>query len=793
MAKKDKKTKEEKRVEEFFPIDEEDLKSTVLKSEKRPPAKKEELAKMVVEKVNRGSLQDTFAEEQVKPQKAKKYSRKSFKKPKGKINGFNSKSKISSRDFTPSKISLKKGGAELIITEKPQAALKISSALGRADKKTVKGVSYYEVNRNGKEIYVACAVGHLFTLTQKERRTGFPVFDIAWQPNFLARKSDFTKRYYDVILSLAKKAGSITVATDYDVEGEVIGLNIVRHLCGQNDASRMKFSTLTPAELNKAYEDKSSSLDWGQAIAGETRHYLDWMYGINLSRALMSAIKSTGRFRIMSIGRVQGPALNLIVQKEKEIMAFKPKPYWQIFITVKNSHVLELKHIKDIFKKSELSKFDNLRGKIGIAKTEKKKEVLPPNPPFNLTTLQTEAYKFYGITPSKTLQAAQSLYLSGLISYPRTSSQKLPPSIGYKEILEKLALRFKAKHLLKREKPVEGAKTDPAHPSIYPTGEFQELSGDEEKIYSLIVKRFLSLFCEDAVIDKKKISVDVDGLLFTTTGSAISKKAWMEIYPSKLKEVEIPDLKGEVKVINLKVEEKETQPPRRYSPASIISELEKRNLGTKATRSSILETLYDRGYVKDQSIEATSLGISLIETLEKYSPVIIDEKLTRSFEDSMGSIQGAKGGLEDKSKKIIEKAKETITHISKDFEKNEKRIGEELVNATDSLREQLKEQNKLRLCPKCRKGNLIINYSKKTRRYFVACDAYPECKNTYSLPPNGLIKKADKNCEECGYPMVMRLSKGKKPWTFCFNPECETNKARVEEYRKKKEEENNNS
>ena len=146
-------------------------------------------------------------------------------------------------------------------------------------------------------------------------------------------------------------------------------------------------------------------------------------------------MKTTGKFRIMSIGRVQGPALHLIVDKEKQIQAFKPEPYWQVFIKIKG-HELELKHNKDIFDKAELKNFENLIGKTAKASTKKTEQILPPNPPFNLTTLQTETYKFHGITPSKTLRAAQSLYLSGLISYPRTSSQKLPSSVDYKSILE---------------------------------------------------------------------------------------------------------------------------------------------------------------------------------------------------------------------------------------------------------------------------------------------------------------------------------------------------------------------
>jgi len=771
MLKKQKISREEKIAKEYFPIDEDDLKKSIEIPIKNSKEKIKSTVEKEYKKPDRTSLE-----------KIEKVPKRKYKKRKKTPNKTKSKVK-----YTPPKISLKKEGYELIITEKPQAATKIASALGKSERKNFKGISYYEVKRNGKKIIVACAVGHLFTLKQNNSGSNIPIFDIGWVPNYLVIKKDFTKKYYDTLLKIAKDAGSLTVATDFDIEGELIGLNVVRFICNQKDANRMKFSTLTTNELNKSYEDKSKNINWGQAIAGETRHYLDWFYGINLSRALMNAIKTTGKFRIMSIGRVQGPTLNLIVQKEKKIQEFKPEQYWQVFIKVKNSHILELKHNKDIFNKSELSKFNNLKEKTAQAETKKSEKNSPPNPPFNLTTLQIEAYKFYGITPSNTLRVAQSLYLAGLISYPRTSSQKLPESIDYKTILKKLARGYNVEKLITKQKPIEGKKSDPAHPSIYPTGNKQILSGDEENIYNLIVKRFLSLFCNNAIIENKTVNVKVNGLIFSAKGSVIIKKAWMEIYPSKLKENKIPDLKGEVKIINTRTEEKETQPPKRYTPASIISKLEKSNLGTKATRAAILETLYNRGYIKEKSIEATPLGMSLISTLEKYSPIIIDEKLTRSFENEMESISTAKKNFVEKEKKVIEKAKDTITKISEDFEKNEKKIGKELLIANLELREQQKIENTLTQCPKCNKGNLAITYSKKTRRHFVACDAYPECKTTYSLPPNGFIKKTEKICEKCGFPILISLRRGKRPWEFCFNSECPTNKERIEEYRKKRE------
>ena len=805
MNPKQKKTREENAVESHFIVNKEDVKHATEKSVKEQIVDKKYILKNVTEKLIKENVQNVVSIE-------KEYSaptKKRFEKiePEIKIKNKSNKKNLKTKTakYVPPKISLNKTGYELIITEKPQAALKIANALGKTIQKDLNKVPYYEVNRNGKEIIVGCAVGHLFTLKQNSSAKQIPSFDISWTPNYLARKKDFTKRYYDTILKLIKNASSLTIATDYDTEGEVIGMNVMKYLCNQQDASRMKFSTLTKEELENSYENKSAHINWGQAIAGETRHYLDWFYGINLSRALMEAIKTTGKFRIMSIGRVQGPALNMIVQKEKEIQGFKSEIYWQVFITIDDGiKGLELKHNKDIFAlegdpraKKELDKFSNLSGKKAKVETKKTEQKLPPPFPFNLTNLQTEAYKFYGITPSRTLQIAQSLYLAGLISYPRTSSQKLPASIGYDKILNQLAEEFKAKKLITRKIPIEGEKSDPAHPSIYPTGNKQILSGEEKKIYELIVKRFLSLFCDDAIIDNKTVTAEINGLKFSVKGQVIRKKSWLEIYPSKLKEEKIPDVNGDVEILNSRTEQKETQPPRRYSPASIISELEKRNLGTKSTRSSILETLYDRNYIEGQSIRATSFGISLIESLEKYSPIIIDEKLTHDFENNMKEIEkiypsdenkktGLNKKLLEKEQDIIDKSKKIITTIAKDFKKNEKKIGEELIDASIKFREQQKIDNALIKCPKCNSGNLAINYSKKNRRFFVACNAYPNCKNTYSLPPNGVIKKIEpaKICEECNYPMVMRLSKGKRPWIFCWNPKCKTNA----EWIKKREE-----
>lgn len=700
------------------------------------------------------------------------------------------KSRKIKRPTAKARISSPERDSILIITEKPQAAQKIAYALSaNPSKKTENRASYFELSRNNEKILVASAVGHLFNLTYVKGQKGWPVFNIEWVPSFKSKNASFTKVYYDLLKKLSKRAKDFVIATDYDIEGEVIGWNVLRFICDKKTAKRMKYSTLTKNELINSYENSLPTPDWGQAYAGETRHILDWLYGINLSRALMSAIKTSGSFKILSIGRVQGPALKIIVDREKEISVFKSEPYWEVIALSNN---LEFKHPKDIFKKSELDKFKDI--KEADAETKDTEETINPPTPFDLTSLQREAYRHHGISPSQTLSIAQKLYLDGLISYPRTSSQKIPDSIQPKNILKALEKHFpQYTKIASRSKPIEGKKSDPAHPSIFPTGDFKIMDGSEQKLYNLIVKRFISAFSPDALTANRRIKLtakekDEEGkpITFTTSGLKVLEKGWTQVYPAKMEERDIPKINGNVKIDEIKSIEKETQPPKRYTPTSLITILEKKNLGTKTTRSLIIETLFNRGYLEGQSIKATPLGIRLIETLEKHSPIIINEDLTRKMEDEMEKILLSKSNFENMKKEVISKAEHIITDISKDFKSKEPQIGKELSEGIADLRKAEQENNTLITCPTCNAGNLRILYSRKTQRSFVACSNYPNCKQTYSLPPNSLIKKSDKACEECAFPKLLSIKKGKRPWIFCFNTKCPTNIKRREEYEAKK-------
>ncbi len=663
----------------------------------------------------------------------------------------------------------KTGTYELIITEKPQAALKIAYALADTTpaKKVLNGVPYYELKCKGKNVIVACSVGHLFSLASLEK--GWPIFNVEWLASYKL-KNDFTRKYYSVIASLVRNAGSFMIATDYDVEGELIGYNILRYILKQEDARRMKFSTLTKEDILNAYDNSLPSIEWGFALSGETRHILDWFYGINFSRALMNALSKAGRFRIMSVGRVQGPALAFVVSKEKQIRNFKPHAYWQVYIVVADADnkKVELKYEKDIIKQVELAKFHKLKGKNAVAKTEKSMQRIMPGFPFDLTTLQLEAYRLHGFSPSRVLRTSQELYLTGLISYPRTASQKLPPSISYKNIIKKLSKHTELVRYISRDKPLEGKKQD-AHPAIFPTGEVGKLTEEQKKIYDLIVKRFIACFCQDALIENKKITVVIDSLKFIANGLSIKEKGWMNVYKARLQERELPDINGNVEIKEIRIEEKQTQPPHRYSQASLVAELARKNLGTKATRALIIDTLYERGYIKNEPIEATPFGMVLIDTLEKEAPVIVDENLTRHFESELQKIEKAK----EKKKlqeKILDESKKVIINISERLKQKQEQIGKELIKGYEDLEKSVAEQARIMKCPECKEGWLVVRKNRQGRQ-FLACNKYPECKKTFSLPPYGLIKKSDETCK-CGFPILMAINKGRKPWKFCFNPAC---------------------
>ena len=273
--------------------------------------------------------------------------------------------------------------------------------------------------------------------------------------------------------------------------------------------------------------------------------------------------------------------------------------------------------------------------------------------------LQREAYRLFKLGPGYTLAIAEKLYLQALISYPRTSSQKLPPSIGYGKIISGISAIGSYGNLTSmllskgRLAPNEGRMTDPAHPAIYPTGVApRKLSGLEFKVYDLIVKRFLATFGDPAVSRRTDVAIDVNGHVFKAEGRSPVYDGWMIFYKPyvSLERLEVPELrKGDlVKNLGIDMEEKFTQPPYRYNQASLLAKMEQEKIGTKATRADIIATLFKRGYIASgrAGMEVTGLGLAVIDSMRAFVPAIVSTGLTRTMEEQLELVeQGSAAGV----------------------------------------------------------------------------------------------------------------------------------------------------
>jgi len=676
----------------------------------------------------------------------------------------------------------------LIVAEKPTAAERIAKALDKKNKpqkRKERGVPYFVAERDRK-IVVVPALGHLYTVTQEGRKSRYPVFNFKWAPRYLIEKgAKQTKVWIETISKLALDADVFIDACDYDIEGSLIGYTILNYACGKADvAKRMKYSTLTKAELEQAYEHPLPTLDFNLIEAGRARHEIDWLYGINLSRALTSAVKRvSGRYATLSTGRVQGPTLRFLVLRENAIACFVPTPYWTITAEVEiQDKIYEAEYEKKtIENKIEAEAIvAACKGKTGnIAKIEKKTFRQNPPVPFDLGTLQSEAYRLFGYNPRRTANLAERLYLDALISYPRTSSQKLPPTINYKSILAGLRKESGYRKLtsellgLEKLKPKEGKKEDPAHPAVYPTGNLPErkLSAPERKLWDLIVRRFMAVFGNPATKQSMKTEIDVNGHRFFLLGRRILKEGWMRFYKPYVRfdEVLLPDLKegDKVKVEKIILEDKFTKPPPCYNPSSILKKMEKEGIGTKATRADIIQTLYNRKYIVEESIKVTELGQSVTEILQKHASTVTSVKLTHELEARMQRIQNN----EEKREKVLAEVIERLKPVLEKLKSQEETIGQAL---SEAVRQARLQERIIGDCPSCETGKLMILRSRKTGKRFVGCTNYFKngCTTSFPLPQLGTVKPTGRNCSACGWPTVIVVRKGKRPWNLCLNPTC---------------------
>ncbi len=675
----------------------------------------------------------------------------------------------------------------LVVCEKPDGARRIAQALGDPKESRPNGISVFDVTSNGRDYKVCTALGHLYGLTDATKnRSVYPVLDLEWTPVANPRAAKAIK----VISELSKGASAFVHACDYDQEGEVIGHSILQHACGNKYemARRAKFSTLTDEEIRESFDNLARS-NSGLAEAGRSRHMLDFIYGVNMSRALARSLKSTSKYRNLSIGRVQGPTLAFVVDRELEIKLHVPVPYWTIAVQFeKNNQTFfaqyEKPKVETLLEAKSI--VDACVGMDGtLAGVIENRVVLRPPAPFNLGDLQREAYRLFKLSPGYTLAIAEKLYLHALISYPRTSSQKLPRSIGYSKIISsiskiesytRLASMVFSKGCLM---PSDGRMSDPAHPAIYPTGVAprQKLSGLEFKVYDLIVKRFLATFGDPAISRHTDISIDLNHHAFKAEGKMPVYEGWMVFYKPyvRLEQRDLPELHKDDAVRNLGVEmeEKFTQPPYRYNQASLLARMEHEKIGTKATRADIIATLFKRNYISSgkSGIEAADLGFAIIDSMREFMPVIVSTSLTRSMEEQLELVEERSAD----SVSVIEQAVDNLIESLASFMEKEADIGTRIGDAVSA---DSKRAATIGPCPVCKRGQLRIIKSYKTRKRFVGCSNYlVGCKATAPLPQKGLIKTGGRACPECGWPVVgVIFARRAKQWKICINMQCPSRK-----------------
>ncbi len=664
---------------------------------------------------------------------------------------------------------------KMVISEKNIAARRIAYILSAGTVKNLHlgKIPVYEFTKNNELWKVIGLKGHIISL---DYPSGFNQWTkIA--PHELIDVEPLKKVSEKGIASalktlVADTTPTLIVATDFDREGELIGVEVVDLLKSYNnnitDIKRARFSAITPYEINMAF-DNLTDVDYNLASAGEARQVIDLVWGAVLTRFISLASRRLGK-DFLSIGRVQSPTLAILVEREKEIKSFISKPYWQIDAHLKNEKPFDVTHEKKIFREEQPAQeiYQKVKDAKDAVLVEMKKEVrheIPPSP-FNTTTF-IQAASYLGFSAARAMSVAEELYMMGLTSYPRTDNTVYPPSLNLSGILQKLTASPFSKEVQEvvtdgRKFPTRGKLQTTDHPPIHPVDvPTKKLSAEQEAVYELICRRFLATLAKDAVSETTEVFFDIDGEKFSTNGYRLVEPHWRHIYTYfKEKRKILPELtQGEtVDVIKITLKEDHTKPPERYSQGSLIAKMEQLMLGTKSTRHEIISKLYGRKYVQGNTPTPTSTAIAVVDALINCD--VTKTTMTAQLENDMNEIADGKKTLTD----TVKESRDMLTIVMKELEP-------EKDNIKNNIRNAIKEQNTIGTCPKCGKP-LVVRVSKQKRKRFVGCTGYPDCKNTYSLPQNGGLIMTTKLCDACQSPIVRITMKGKRAWDLCINPEC---------------------
>ncbi|GAA7073073.1 type I DNA topoisomerase [Helicobacter pylori] len=668
-----------------------------------------------------------------------------------------------------------------------------------------------------KNYEVIASKGHVRDLSKFA--LGIKIDETGFTPNYVVDKDH--KELVKQIIELSKKASTTYIATDEDREGEAIGYHVACLIGGKLESyPRIVFHEITQNAILNALKTPRQ-IDMSKVNAQQARRFLDRIVGFKLSSLISSKITKG-----LSAGRVQSAALKLVIDREKEIRAFKPLTYFTLdayfephleaqLISYKGNKLKAQELIDE--KKAQEIKNELEKESYTISSIVKKSKKSPTPPPFMTSTLQQSASSLLGFSPTKTMSIAQKLYegvatpqgVMGVITYMRTDSLNIA-----KEALEEARnkiLKDYGKDYLPPKAKVYSSKNknaQEAHEAIRPTSIILEpnalkdyLKPEELKLYTLIYKRFLASQMQDALFESQSVVVACEKGEFKASGRKLLFDGYYKILGNDDKDKLLPNLKENdpIKLEKLESNAHVTEPPARYSEASLIKVLESLGIGRPSTYAPTISLLQNRDYIKveKKQISALESAFKVMEILEKHFEEIVDSKFSASLEEELDNIAQNKADYQqvlkdfyypfmDKieagkkniiSQKVHEKTGESCPKCGGELVKKNSRYGEfiacnnypkcKYIKQTENANDGVKQE----LCEKCG-GEMVQKFSRNGA--FLACNNYPECKNTKSLKntPNANEIIEGVKCPECGGDIALKRSK-KGSFYGCNNyPKC---------------------
>ncbi len=668
-----------------------------------------------------------------------------------------------------------------------------------------------------KNYEVIASKGHVRDLSKFA--LGIKIDETGFTPNYVVDKDH--KELVKQIIELSKKASTTYIATDEDREGEAIGYHVACLIGGKLESyPRIVFHEITQNAILNALKTPRQ-IDMSKVNAQQARRFLDRIVGFKLSSLIASKITKG-----LSAGRVQSAALKLVIDKEREIKAFKPLTYFTLdayFEPHLEAQLISYKGNKlkaqELIDKKEAQEIKNELEKesYAISSIVKKSKKSPTPPPFMTSTLQQSASNLLGFSPTKTMSIAQKLYegvttpqgVMGVITYMRTDSLNIA-----KEALEEARnkiLKDYGKDYLPPKAKVYSSKNknaQEAHEAIRPTSIVLEpnalkdyLKPEELKLYALIYKRFLASQMQDALFESQSVVVACEKGEFKANGRKLLFDGYYKILGNDDKDKLLPNLKENdpIKLEKLESNAHVTEPPVRYSEASLIKVLESLGIGRPSTYAPTISLLQHRDYIKveKKQISALESAFKVMEILEKHFEEIVDSKFSASLEEELDNIAQNKADYQqvlkdfyypfmDKieagkkniiSQKVHEKTGQSCPKCGGELVKKNSRYGEfiacnnypkcKYIKQTENANDEADQE----LCEKCG-GEMVQKFSRNGA--FLACNNYPECKNTKSLKdtPNANEIIESVKCPECGGDIALKKSK-KGSFYGCNNyPKC---------------------